>query len=55
MQGSELLAEQKITTTLPAFLRNYKSFAVADFAENPDTAEKLWKLSEELVWEQFSI
>ena len=37
------------------FLRNCKTFAVADFAANPDTAGKLWKLGEKLVEEEFSI
>ena len=29
-------------------LRNCKLFALAEFAANPDTAEKLWKLSRSL-------
>ncbi|KAE9380548.1 short-chain dehydrogenase [Stipitochalara longipes BDJ] len=37
------------------FLRNCRPFDVADFATNPDTAEKLWRLSEKLVGEHFFI
>lgn len=37
------------------FLRNCKPFETERYATDPVNAEKLWKLSEELVGENFSI
>ena len=37
------------------FLRNCEPFTLAPYATDPKNAEKLWKLSEELVGEKFDI
>jgi len=37
------------------FLRNCQPFEVAGYAKDPERAEKLWRLSEELVGEKFEI
>jgi hypothetical protein len=37
------------------FLRNCKPFDTEPYATDPESAEKLWKLSEELVSEKFFI
>lgn len=37
------------------FLRNCQEFPTEGYTTDPEQAEKLWKLSEKLVGEEFSI
>ena len=37
------------------FLRNCKPFPTEGYTTDPERAEKLWKLSEKLVGEEFDI
>lgn len=37
------------------FLRNCQPFDTVDYTTDPESAERLWKLSEKLVGEEFRI
>ena len=45
----------KVAPESNVFLRNCEDFPVLEYVKDPESVEKLWKLSEKLVGETFDI